>query len=731
MTRALAPRPAPSGPRPAGVSVPCSAAAPPNGAGFDGVASVSAPGPIASTWLVAEAVWPAAGDRQRHGVRAGACIGVARRHAGSPSGRRRSPTRSVSPELSRVASTAIVSGVLPFGTDVVNDALTVLWRLETAWATPTSASRLATTSAAILVRVTALRYAPDARSPSRSPRRRRELYFTKQRGEQREQVVRRVHADARQDRAGAGVEPASSTPSTKSAANARGSRCAAAKIAPVANGVNAPTRGAQRGGERAAEEQLLRERADHDERRPRSPRGRSSPRRRPGTCAASGPGCVAPCSSGSSAAAATRPSTSTTTREPDRAARGCRASGARAPGAARPALRPTAIRRRAPRRRRCRRGSSTGRTGSGSREPVPLQDRRRSPPAMSSTSDVRAANAMSTRLIGIAGRSRLELRPPPVDRAAPAPRRATGRVLPVPPSPARSTRIARRPAAVAPSPSLTGSSPDVHALVRRERQPLERDLERSRIGLRRPDSGRVDDRPRSASARPSRREHGRQRHVPVRHDREAPTLRRQRRERGRRVGNAVNDDRVGQARQELGAVGAGREHVGEHVGALEPQRRQRRIVARPGAVRRVVPHLGPHRRPRSGRATRRARRRARSEACRRGAGGSRRTSVPSASSSTAADHEHRLGVQEARDQLERAVGVLVRLDEAVVEDQHPAAAGSRPGSSMPWRFRSTVSVILARALERVHVGVRASQALRRRRAAAPGCSDEPCRRRRG
>ena len=33
------------------------AAAPPNGAGFDGVASVSAPGPIASTWLVAVAVW--------------------------------------------------------------------------------------------------------------------------------------------------------------------------------------------------------------------------------------------------------------------------------------------------------------------------------------------------------------------------------------------------------------------------------------------------------------------------------------------------------------------------------------------------------------------------------------------------------------------------------------------------------------------------------------------------
>ena len=47
-------------PATAGVSVPWSAAAPPNGAGFDGVASVSAPGPIASTWLVAEAVWPAA-----------------------------------------------------------------------------------------------------------------------------------------------------------------------------------------------------------------------------------------------------------------------------------------------------------------------------------------------------------------------------------------------------------------------------------------------------------------------------------------------------------------------------------------------------------------------------------------------------------------------------------------------------------------------------------------------
>ena len=37
--------------------MPLTAAAPPNGAGFEGVASVSAPGPIASTWLVAVAVW--------------------------------------------------------------------------------------------------------------------------------------------------------------------------------------------------------------------------------------------------------------------------------------------------------------------------------------------------------------------------------------------------------------------------------------------------------------------------------------------------------------------------------------------------------------------------------------------------------------------------------------------------------------------------------------------------
>ena len=40
-----------------GVRMPLTAAAPPNGAGFEGVASVSAPGPIASTWLVAVAVW--------------------------------------------------------------------------------------------------------------------------------------------------------------------------------------------------------------------------------------------------------------------------------------------------------------------------------------------------------------------------------------------------------------------------------------------------------------------------------------------------------------------------------------------------------------------------------------------------------------------------------------------------------------------------------------------------
>ncbi len=37
--------------------MPVTAAAPPNGAGLDGVASVSAPGPMASTWLVAVAIW--------------------------------------------------------------------------------------------------------------------------------------------------------------------------------------------------------------------------------------------------------------------------------------------------------------------------------------------------------------------------------------------------------------------------------------------------------------------------------------------------------------------------------------------------------------------------------------------------------------------------------------------------------------------------------------------------
>ncbi len=37
--------------------MPLTAAAPPYGAGLDGVASVSAPGPIARTWLVAVAVW--------------------------------------------------------------------------------------------------------------------------------------------------------------------------------------------------------------------------------------------------------------------------------------------------------------------------------------------------------------------------------------------------------------------------------------------------------------------------------------------------------------------------------------------------------------------------------------------------------------------------------------------------------------------------------------------------
>ncbi len=45
-------------PAAAGVSTPVMAAAPPYGAGCDGVASVTAPGPIASTWLVAVVVVP-------------------------------------------------------------------------------------------------------------------------------------------------------------------------------------------------------------------------------------------------------------------------------------------------------------------------------------------------------------------------------------------------------------------------------------------------------------------------------------------------------------------------------------------------------------------------------------------------------------------------------------------------------------------------------------------------
>ena len=88
----------------------------------------------------------------------------------------------------------------------------------------------------------------------------------------------------------------------------------------------------------------------------------------------------------------------------------------------------------------------------------------------------------------------------------------------------------------------------------------------------------VTDHPRSGQPEPA--QHGRQGHVPVRHDGESPALRRERLECGRGVRECRERHGVGQARQQLGAVCTQREHVREDVRALEPQARERRGIVR-------------------------------------------------------------------------------------------------------------------------------------------------------
>ena len=59
------------------------------------------------------------------------------------------------------------------------------------------------------------------------------------------------------------------------------------------------------------------------------------------------------------------------------------------------------------------------------------------------------------------------------------------------------------------------------------------------------------------------------------------------------------------------------------------------------------------------------------------------------------DHGSDSGMQEARDQLERAVGVLIGLHQPVVEDQHAAAAHGREVFVAARRRRSTLERLLA------------------------------------
>ena len=129
-----------------GVSVPSTAAAPPNGEGFDGVASVSAPGPITSTWLVAVAVVlsdPVVVSVTVYVPAAAKVCAAVTPLAVVPSPK----LHAYAVAADALASTVMPSGALPFATEVVNEAVAAFEPLDTACATPTTASRLAATRA--------------------------------------------------------------------------------------------------------------------------------------------------------------------------------------------------------------------------------------------------------------------------------------------------------------------------------------------------------------------------------------------------------------------------------------------------------------------------------------------------------------------------------------------------------------------------------------------------------
>ena len=323
-------------------------------------------------------------------------------------------------------------------------------------------------------------------------------------------------------------------------------------------------------------------------------------------------------------------------REREGAARGARAARGRSRRRRRPAARPRASRRRARRRRRGRRGSSRGRRGSGCSATRP-RELITSVPATSSDGDVGAERREHAPAADDRGKSRGVLRRPPA-RSSSAGTSSSERTRRRRAATAeRSTRIARRPAAAAPSPSFTGSSPTwTHSSgASASRSSATRNGRGSGLAAPTPAECTTISNV-LGEAEPA--QHGRQRDVPVRDDGEPPSLRRERVERGRGVGERRERDGVGQAGQELGAVRAGGEHVREHVGALEAERRERRVVGRARAVRAVVAPSRPAWPPRSDRARRSRPRRARSERCRRGAGGSRRTQRAERVEQHPADH---------------------------------------------------------------------------------------------
>ena len=164
----------------------------------------------------------------------------------------------------------------------------------------------------------------------------------------------------------------------------------------------------------------------------------------------------------------------------------------------------------------------------------------------------------------------------------------------------------RAPAARAPATSVTGSSPTCTGPAGVDSEPLERGLERPRVGLRGADRGRGDDRL-EGSASPNRASTSDSETSQFATTASLTPAAASRSSAGRASAYARNDMESVSDGRSVGTRDAERERVGEQRGALEPQRGERGRVARgrcsargSGASRRAS-------RPRSGRGRRRGR----------------------------------------------------------------------------------------------------------------------------